>query len=72
MAQRQIKVRIYEDGRIQADVIGIKGKGCIDYISILEQLLEAETTDSSYTSEYYESEQSVSETTQVHHRFRSL
>ncbi|MGG4145496.1 DUF2997 domain-containing protein [Paenibacillus algorifonticola] len=66
MPSKQIRVRIYPDGRIEADVMGIKGKGCTDYISILEQLLDAETIDSEYTAEYYESEQTALEQNQIH------
>lgn len=59
MAKKQIRVQIFADGQIKADVMGIKGKSCTDYIEILESLLDAETTDSEYTSEYYETEQQV-------------
>ncbi|WP_043930621.1 DUF2997 domain-containing protein [Bacillus sp. EB01] len=54
---KQLKVQIFSDGQIQAEVLGIKGKKCTDYIKILEELLEAEVVDSEYTSEYYEKEQ---------------
>lgn len=54
---KQLKIQIFQDGQIQAEVLGIKGKKCTDYISILEELLEAETTDSEYTPEYFESEE---------------
>ena len=54
---KQLKVRIYADGRIEADVVGVKGPACTDYIELLEQLLDAETVDSAYTPEYYETEQ---------------
>lgn len=54
---KRIKVQIYSDGKVQAEVQGVKGKKCTDYIAILEELLEAETVDSSYTPEYYEQEQ---------------
>jgi hypothetical protein len=47
MAKR-IKLRIFPDG--------VKGKACTSYVSILEELLNAKTVDSSYTPEYYESE----------------
>ncbi|WP_341279246.1 DUF2997 domain-containing protein [Paenibacillus sp. FSL H8-0537] len=66
MSSKQIRVRIYPDGKIEADVLGIKGKGCTDYISILEQLLDAETVDSEYTAEYYESEQTITAQKQIH------
>jgi hypothetical protein len=52
---KRIKLQIFSDGRIQADIEGIKGKKCTDYIRILEEILDAETVDSSYTPEYYES-----------------
>lgn len=54
---KQLRVQIFQDGQIQAEVLGIKGKKCTDYISILEELLEAETFDSEYTPEYYEKEE---------------
>lgn len=55
----KIQIRILKDGTIQAITNGIKGKKCVDYISLLENLLEAEATSSSYTSEYYETEQHI-------------
>jgi len=57
VSQKQIRVRIFPDGTIKAEVMGIKGKGCMDYIEVLEQLLDAEVVDSEYTAEYYETEQ---------------
>jgi hypothetical protein len=53
---KKLRIQIFQDGRIQAEVLGIKGKKCTDYISLLEELLDAETVDSEYTSEYYETE----------------
>lgn len=64
---KQLKIQIFQDGQIQAEVLGIKGKKCTDYISILEELLEAETIDSDYTSEYYETEElEISESNKIH------
>jgi len=57
MSKKQIQIRIFPDGQIKAEVIGIKGKSCTAYIEVLEQLLDAETIDSGYTPEYYETEQ---------------
>lgn len=51
MAKR-IKVSILPDGRVQAEVQGVKGKACTDYIGVLEALLDAEAVDSAYTPEY--------------------
>lgn len=53
---KRIKIRIFADGKVQAEVQGIKGKKCTDYISIIEELLDAVTDDSEYTKEYYEIE----------------
>lgn len=53
---KKINIRIFPDGTVQAEVEGIKGKKCTDYIKIIEEILESETVDSDYTSEYYETE----------------
>lgn len=53
MNQKQIKLKIFPDGRVQAEVLGFRGKKCTDYISILEQMLDAEAIDSERTFEYY-------------------
>lgn len=55
---KQIKIRIFPDGKVQAETQGIKGKSCTNYIKILEDILGAEVVDSSYTPEYYEQETS--------------
>lgn len=53
MSQKQIKLKIFPDGQVQAEVLGFKGKKCADYISVLEQMLDAEATDSERTAEYF-------------------
>lgn len=60
---KKIRVRIYPDGRIEAVTQGIKGKKCTDYIELVEKLVDAETVDSDYTEEYYETEEVVMEET---------
>lgn len=54
---KRIQIQIFPDGSIQAEVQGIKGKKCTDYIKILEEILEAKTVDSAYTPEFYETEE---------------
>ncbi|WHZ02744.1 DUF2997 domain-containing protein [Neobacillus sp. YX16] len=54
---KQLRIQIFQDGQIQAEVLGVKGKKCTDYISLLEELLEAEIIESEYTSEYYQTEE---------------
>ncbi|MFD2212252.1 DUF2997 domain-containing protein [Metabacillus endolithicus] len=56
MEDKQIKIKITEDGNIFAETVGIKGKECLQYIELLEELLDAESIDSSFTQEYYETD----------------
>lgn len=53
---KQITIRIYPDGKVETKTIGIKGKTCLKYLQPIEQMLEAETVDSEFTNEYYETE----------------
>ena len=53
---KKINLRIYPNGTVEAETDGIKGKACLDYISILESLTGATTVDSDFTAEYYENE----------------
>lgn len=59
MAQKQIKLKIFPDGQVQAEVQGFFGKKCADYISILEQMLDAEAIDSERTPEYAQEEEII-------------
>jgi hypothetical protein len=54
MGIEQIVVRIAPDGAIHAETIGLKGPKCLETIALLEDLLEAQTVSSSFTSEYEE------------------
>ena len=50
---KTIRIAIRPDGKVQAEVQGIKGRACTDYVKILEEILSAEVLDSHYTPEYY-------------------
>lgn len=50
------------DGRVQAEVEGVKGKACTDYVNVLEEILDAEVIESHYTPEYYEENRVESQT----------
>lgn len=54
---KHLSVRIFPDGLIQADIHGLKGKKCTEYIRILEEILEAEAVDSAYTPEYFQTDE---------------
>lgn len=51
---KQLKIRIFPNGLIQTETGGIKGKACLSYVKVLEQLTDARPVDSDFTSEYYE------------------
>lgn len=54
--KQAIEVTIGLDGSIRAETIGIKGNKCLSSIAALEELLDAETIDSVYNKDFYESE----------------
>ncbi|KIS28453.1 hypothetical protein TV39_04815 [Arthrobacter sp. SPG23] len=54
MGIEQIVVRVAPNGAIHAETIGLKGPKCLETIALLEELLEAQTVWSSFTSEYDE------------------
>ena len=56
MEDKKVQIRITEDGKFFAETIGMKGKECLSIIEVLEELLDAETVDSDYTAEYFETE----------------
>lgn len=51
-SSQQILVTVAKDGTVSARTKNIKGTDCLDYISVLEDLLEATTTRSAFTEEY--------------------
>ncbi len=52
MEQQQLIVTVGPDGTVAAETRNIFGSDCLDYITVLEDLLEAETVSSSYTEDY--------------------
>ncbi len=53
---KQIKIRVYPDGRIESETIGIKGKSCLGYIKDIENLTGAKVVHSEFTDEYHQQE----------------
>ena len=53
---KQIEIRIYPDGRVEANTKGIVGKSCADLVPVMEKMLEAKTTSLQYTDAYYQTE----------------
>ena len=54
---KQIQVRIYPNGELEAETKGIKGKTCLKYIAEIGRIANAVTRDSDFTKEYLEIEE---------------
>jgi len=52
MTNKQLIVQVRPDGSVHAETIGMYGNECLDYIAVLENMLEAQTTESSFTDAY--------------------
>lgn len=61
---KRVQIKILPDGSIEAVTQGIKGKACLEYVHLLEELLDAKVVDSNFTSEYNEIEERFTETNQ--------
>lgn len=53
---KQITMRIFPNGEIEAETHGLKGKTCLKYIAEIERMANAVTQDSDFTKEYLETE----------------
>ena len=53
---KQIKIRIYPDGKIESETVGVKGSSCLNLIKDIEDLTGAQTVKSQLTKEYYETD----------------
>lgn len=62
--QQDITVTILPDGQVEFHLEGF-GKGCDDYIKLLQELLNAKVESKKYTSEYYTISTTVSTTTKI-------
>jgi len=54
---KQIRIKISNNGNIEAETLGIKGKDCLKYLEKIEQMANAVTIDSKFTEEYYEAKE---------------
>lgn len=59
LTSKQIKFRIARNGTVTAETIGIEGPSCIEWVPIIEQLLDAKVIDSTLTPEYFVSEETL-------------
>lgn len=59
MSKKQLKIKLLPNGEIQMETVGIKGKKCLEYITLLEKLADVKITKKEYTDEYYEQEEII-------------
>jgi hypothetical protein len=45
------------DGNVKAETLGIYGQKCIDFVSILEDMLEAQAIQSNFNNDYSKNEE---------------
>jgi hypothetical protein len=53
MAQQDVEITISKTGEVKVHVKGVKGKGCLDYVKWLQQVV-GKVKSQTLTSEYYE------------------
>ena len=58
---KKLIISIDKNGFVSAEVSGAKGKKCLDYIALLEDMLEGKTVSKEYTQEYFEQQTEVNE-----------
>jgi len=58
MESHDLEIEITKDGKVRAKVVGAKGKGCLDYVKLLEQIV-GKVQAQELTSEYYEPDSRV-------------
>ena len=56
---KQIKIKITSQGVVEAETVGFKGKACLKYLNVIEQMANATTIDSEFTKEYYETKEII-------------
>ena len=53
MAQHDVEITISRNGEVKVHVKGVKGKGCLEYVKWLQQVV-GKVKSQTLTSEYYE------------------
>ena len=59
MIQKRLQINVDSDGNIKAETLGIHGAKCLDYVSVLEDLLDAQSIESKFTADYTKIESEV-------------
>ncbi|MEV4539466.1 DUF2997 domain-containing protein [Asanoa sp. NPDC049518] len=62
----KITVLVAPDGTVTAETQGIHGPACLDYIAVLEDLLDATTVSSAHTADFTQARATAPTTETVH------
>ncbi len=56
MSKKKIIISIDKDGYVKAEITGVKGSACKDYIKLVEEIVNGKVVDEELTAEYYQQE----------------
>lgn len=56
---KKLKIRLLPNGEIQMETVGVKGKECLDYIKLLQKLVDVKITKTELKDEYYETDAEI-------------
>jgi len=66
---KKLVIKLLPNGEVQMETKGIKGKKCLEYVPLLEQLADVKVQSQEFTSEYYEEETYTNEGQQLFNRY---
>lgn len=58
MKQHEIEIEIGPDGKVHAHILGAKGKGCMRYSELLQEIV-GRVVEREFTAERYEPDEDV-------------
>ena len=54
---KKLKIKLLPNGLIEMETIGVKGKKCMEYAKLMEEIANAKIKEQNFTDEYYEQEE---------------
>ena len=56
MTNKKLKIKLLPNGVVEMQTEGIKGKKCLDYVKLLQELADVKIESQELTQEYYETD----------------
>lgn len=63
--KQQLRVEIKDDGQVHVKTIGMTDDSCLDYVPLMEELLDAKAIKSEFTDEYLQAQHKIVQDTHV-------